>query len=42
MTSSISTFFDHLLAFLLGSLVDALQKRVVPRGMRSGKGAAER
>lgn len=31
-----------LLAFLLGSLVDALQKRVVPRGMRSGKGAAER
>lgn len=30
-----------LLAFLLGSLVDALQKRVVPRGMRSGKGAAE-
>ena len=31
-----------LRAFLLGSLVDALQKRVVPRGMRSGKGAAER
>ena len=31
-----------LLAFLLGSLVDALQKRVVPRGMRGGKGAAER
>ena len=31
-----------LLAFLLGSLVDALQKRVVPRGLRSGKGAAER
>ena len=31
-----------LLAFLLGSLVDALQKRVVPRGMRSGKGAAGR
>lgn len=31
-----------LLAFLLGSLVDALQKRVVPRGMRSRKGAAER
>lgn len=31
-----------LLAFLLGSLVDALQKRVAPRGMRSGKGAAER
>ena len=31
-----------LLAFLRGSLVDALQKRVVPRGMRSGKGAAER
>lgn len=31
-----------LLAFLLGSLVDALQKRVVPRGMRNGKGAAER
>lgn len=31
-----------LLAFLLGSLVDALQKRVIPRGMRSGKGAAER
>lgn len=31
-----------LLAFLLGSLVDALQKRVVPRGMRIGKGAAER
>lgn len=31
-----------LLAFLLGSLVDALQKRVVPRGMRSGKGVAER
>lgn len=31
-----------LLAFLLGSLVYALQKRVVPRGMRSGKGAAER
>ena len=31
-----------LLAFLLGSLVDALQKRVVPRGMRSGKGAAKR
>ena len=31
-----------LLAFLLGSLVDALQKRVVPPGMRSGKGAAER
>ena len=31
-----------LLAFLLGSLVDALQKRVVPLGMRSGKGAAER
>ena len=31
-----------LLAFLLGSLVDALQKRVVPRGIRSGKGAAER
>lgn len=31
-----------LLAFLLGSLVDTLQKRVVPRGMRSGKGAAER
>ena len=31
-----------LLAFLLGSLVDALQKRVVPRGMRDGKGAAER
>ena len=29
-----------LLAFLLGSLVDALQKRVVPRGMRGGKGAA--
>ena len=29
-----------LLAFLLGSLVDALQKRVVPRGMRDGKGAA--
>ena len=31
-----------LLAFLLGSLVDALQKRLVPRGMRGGKGAAER
>ena len=29
-----------LLAFLLGSLVGALQKRVVPRGMRGGKGAA--
>ena len=29
-----------LLAFLLGSLVDALQKRVVPRGIRGGKGAA--
>lgn len=29
-----------ILAFVLGSLVDALQKRVVPRGMRKGGGKA--
>ena len=40
--SAAAAALTTLLAFLLGSLVDALQKRVVPRGMRSGKGAAER